>query len=119
MQVLRLLFLFGAFFGFGLVLQPSAYASAHPVVAATAAQHCGMMSHGETGDSAPQGRNDCEHMLFGCVFSTACTSPLYNPDETSLVRPLEQAVSLYAPVSSAEPPMSSRGPEPPPPQSRF
>lgn len=118
MQALRFLFLFSAFFGLGLFLQPSAYASAHSTIAASAVSHCGMMSVDETSDSVPGEGNDCEDMQFDCVFSTTCISPLYKPEETPFARSLTLCEHLYAPLSSDEPLTSSRGPEPPPPQSR-
>ena len=116
MQRLRILFLFSALFGLGLFLQPPAYASAHPAIAASVVAHCGMMSVDEPAQGAPGTGNDCEDMQFDCVFSATCISPLYKPEETSFGRSPVQGEHLYARLSSDEPLTSSHGPEPPPPQ---
>ena len=116
MQVLRLLVLFGAIFGLGLFIQPSAYASAHPAIAASAVSHCGMMNADRTAGDMSQEEGECEDMQVDCVFTTACISPLQRPDETSFGRSPVQGEHLYARLSSDEPLTSSRGPEPPPPQ---
>ena len=118
MQMLRLVFLFGALFGFGLFLQPSAYASAHPAIAASAVSHCETMSVDQTADRASHGRSGCEDMQADCVFSTTCISPLYKPDEASIARSRAQGDRLFSHLSAEGQFASSVGPEPPPPQSR-
>ena len=116
MQVWRLFLMFGALLGSGLSAQPSAYA--RPTIAVSAASHCEMMGLDTANDSATEKVIDCEDPKLGCVTGTPCTSPLHRPEGTLLSPSPIQCDYLYTKLSSKEPLSSSRGPEPPPPQSR-
>lgn len=118
MRVLRVLALF--LIGCGLFVQSSAYAVARPTTPVSMELHCQEMMMGKT-ENAASGDEEgpCREMRLDCLVVMNCIAPLFASNETPTVRPAAAERRTYAPLRAAVWLNSSRGPEPPPPQTRL